>query len=269
MVVPMLARGIEGDPDRYIRDPEWVCELKCNGKRMVANGTMGKLRFFNRSGVRTDAPKHLLPELQILIDMNIVLDGEIVDKDYWVFDMPCCGELVSPKSSWEDRHDALEAFFKLWKPKHVRLLPVARTTARKRAMMKKIWAAGAEGAVFKRTTSAYHSGEPRNGSWLKAKNVRTVDCVVKSFGTDKHNMQLVVYRDGEEVEIGECSRYEGDAPRAQVGDVVEIQFLDAGKHPDAPRLCQPHCKSLRTDKRAEQCLIDQLDGSWVQRKVLV
>lgn len=268
-MIPALARGVEGDPGRYLADNEWALEQKMNGSRLVVDGTMGRLRFFNKEGSSTNGPRAALKELEILTSINAVLDGEVVGKEFWVFDMPACGTLVTPASPWDDRRAALEALFnpKIWKPRFTRLLPAATTTARKRALRKKVWAAGHEGVMLKRRDAPYRMGE-RTSDWLKDKNVRTVDCIVQSFGTEKHNMQLTVYRDGELVEIGECSRYEGQAPQAKIGDVIEVAFLDAGS-PESPRLCQPHAKRLRADKSAASCLLDQLDGTYANKKVLV
>lgn len=267
--MPARARGVDGDPARYIRDNEWAVDLKCNGRRLLVDGTMGKLRFFNKEGNRTDAPRTIAKELETLVTINAVLDGEFVDKHFWAFDMPACATMVSPASPWDDRRAALEALFDphIWNPHFVHLLPVALTTARKRAMMKRVWNGGYEGVMLKKRSAPYHMGE-RTSDWLKVKNVRTVDCIVESFGTKKHNIQLTVYQDGEKVEIGECSRYEGDAPKANLGDVIEVEYLDAGS-PESPRLCQPHAKKLRDDKSPSDCLLDQLDGSYANKKVLV
>lgn len=270
-MIPMLARPIEGDPDHYIRDPEWALDLKVNGRRLVANGTMGKLRFFNRRGERTDGPRTIVKELETLVTLNAVLDGEYVGNEYWVFDMPACATMVTPATPWDERRAALEALFDphIWNPHYVKLLPTARTTARKRSMMKRIWNSGHEGAVLKRVSAPYEPGA-RSGSWLKAKHVRTIDTVVMSFGTDKDNLQFGVYRDGELVEIGECSRLEGDAPRVDVGDVLEVAVLNVGS-PDKPRAYQPHAKRRRdpAEKQPSECTWDQIDGLWIQKGVLV
>lgn len=284
----MLARPIDGDPDSAIRDLQWALEVKLNGKRLLADGTSGKLLLFNRHGERTDAPRSVRKELETLVTIGAIFDGELVDDRYWVFDMPTCASIVLPPDTcvvhqspdndgvtvigpppWVERRAALEALFDphIWKPNYVKLLPVARTTARKRTMAKKIWHGGYEGFILKQISSPYRPGG-RAGEWLKVKNVRTVDCIVESFGTDKHNVQLTVYLDGERVPIGECSRYEGDAPRAKVGDVIEVEYLDAGS-PESPRLCQPHAKRLRDDKTPAECTLDQLDGSYANKKVLV
>lgn len=267
----MLSRPIEVDPAAFLANKGYALDLKLNGRRLLAEGTTGKLQFFNRHGERTNVAKDLATELATLVTIGGSLDGELMpDGRFWCFDMPACNALVTPRSPWSERRAALEALLDphIWQPSFVRLLPTARTTARKRAMAKRIWRDGFEGYVLKNVHSLYEPGPHRSGAWTKVKNVRTVDCEVRSFGTDKHNLQLGVYHDGEPVEIGECSRYEGDAPRAKVGDVIEVAYLDAGS-PETPRLCQPHAKSLRTDKRPKECLLDQLDGSWAKKSALV
>lgn len=54
---------------------------------------------------------------------------------------------------------------------------------------------------------------------------------------------------------------------ASVGDVVEVKYLyvnDLG----APRLYQPVLLRRRTDKRACDCTLDQLEGTVANRTVL-
>lgn len=284
----MLARNIEAtnvdepnwilDPQVYrrpiLRDPQWAVELKMNGRRLLAQAFGSGIRGFNRKGDRTDIPRQIGTELAVVSALDVALDGELMaDGIFWVFDMPRCGGLVTTQTPWEDRRDTLQALIDsdLWQPQHIRVLPAARTTRAKRALVARIVKHGYEGYMLKRVTGPYReprSRDDRSPDWLKVKNVRTVDCIVGSFGTDKQNVQLFVYEGAEPVPIGECSRLEGDAPKAEVGDVLEVAFLDAGK-PDAPRLYQPHAKCLRQDKSPDECTIRQLDGCWAMKTVLV
>lgn len=269
----MLAQSCVGDPDRYIRDSLWAALQKLDGKHLVADGTMGSLRYYNRKGDRTDCPKLIARDLQTLLALDAVLDGELMaNGTYVVFDLVACGSLVTPATPWSDRRLTLESLFDphIWKPERVKLLPCARTTIRKRTLFKKVWTQGYEGVMLAKVDAPYRPAKSpydRSPHSLKCKNVRTIDAVVKSLGTTKQNMQLEVYRDGEPVDIGECSRLEGDAPKAKAGDVIEIQVLNCGT-PEKPRLYQPHAKRLRDDKDPNECTYDQLNGLWKKAVLL-
>lgn len=267
MIAPMLCRNLEVDLDAIIRDSRYALEVKCDGKRVLASGVNDKLNIFNRRGERTSVKAGLRNELETLVTIRGCIDGELVDGILYAFDLPQCGDFVMPGTPWAERTGALETLLSphFWDAQYVRLLPAALTTAHKRALVKKVWAGGFEGVVAKRIDSRYEFGK-RSGSWLKAKNVRTVDAVVMSFGADKANLQFGVYRDGDLVQIGECSRLEGDAPRVNIGDVLEVAMLNAGT-PTKPRAYQPHAKHRRdpAEKPASECTFDQLNGLWIQK----
>lgn len=264
----MKARNAEYDPDYYIKLALWAMEQKLDGKRLLADGTTSRLLLFNSKGERTNCNRFLAVELAILVHMNAILDGELMaDGIYWVFDMPLCDRLVDPSTTWTDRQLALDAFISSQDFQWIRLLRSEVTTRRKRSLARSVFNGGHEGYVLKRTDSLYRFGT-KSSNWLKVKNVRTVDAIVASFGTNKHNVQLEVYVGDERIPIGECSRYEGEAPRAQIGDVIEVEFLNAGD-PEKPRLYQPHAKRIRNDEKdPDECTLDQLDGTYAKKLVL-
>lgn len=255
------------DPMKLVASDRWAVEPKVNGKRLLIDGTGDNPVAYNKEGDRTVLPLVLRPMAEKLVRVNAILDGELIGNIFYPFDMPQLGTTFDRSAEWRKRRLAVEAFVHRVKMPEVKLLPAAGSPKKKQQVIDRVWAGGFEGIVFKRVDSRYEPGQ-RTGSWTKWKNVRTVDCVIAHFATDKHSMDLAVYHPEMDcfVLIGSCSRFEGDAPKAKLGDVIEVAYLNAGD-PDEPTLNQAHAKKLRDDKKPESCLFDQLDGTYLKREV--
>jgi ATP-dependent DNA ligase len=258
-LAPMLARPLEDDPDLLIRDNEWALETKLDGKRILASGIEGHaVRTYNRKADRTDVPAPIARELETLLAIRAVVDGELIDGRLWLFDMPACGSLATPSTAWDDRRAALEALFDphIWRPTNIKLLPCARTTTQKRALFKRLRNGNFEGAIAKRRSSLYRPGQ-RSTDWRKIVFRSTVDCLVVGQGRDgKANFVLGLFCDGDLVEVGEVSALTGDGPRVSVGNVVTVTYRHLS--PRSGRLLMPVKPILRDDKDASECTFDQL-----------
>jgi ATP-dependent DNA ligase len=274
---PMLALPVDGDPMSLITNNDWALEPKIDGRRVLVDIADGKVRAFSRKGNRCDLPPSLAHELGTLVSMPpLMLDGELMaDGLLWAFDLPRGGELITPSTEWITRRRSLGSFLQEWRPKFVRELPYSLTTASKRARAKRLVAGGFEGGVFKLKSGLYQPGPRRTGVWTKWKLVKTVDVVVMGACVDgKENLELGLWPEGADtsdfgqlVSVGTCSRFEGDAPRARIGDVIEIAFLNSGAV-ESPRLTQCHARRLRGDEKdPSECTWDQLLGSHARREV--
>lgn len=286
-LAPMLAQpATVADVARIGPSATWVLEQKIDGDRKIVILDGGEISVLNRRGdPAPPLPGPVMADLKRIASRKarVVLDGELVDKHLHLFDLVCFNETVAPADPWWFRRQTLEQLVERWQPTAVSLLPVARTKTQKRKLIKQVTAGGLEGIVAKDARSLYRYGPKRGREWLKIKQTRTVDCFVVGIGTTKENMQVAVYQDGKQVEIGECSRLEGDGPKVAAAValtnlfvlmgslrssvVIEVAFLNAGR-PDAPRLYQPHAKRLRTDKTADECEFSQLAGAWIDKQVL-
>lgn len=280
----MLAKGLElVDPtdvdaadlvesrlaalEPYVLDRSAAFQQKFDGMRMVIDCAGAKPVAFNRDGDRTDIPLWLRPEVEVLRALQAVIDGEVMpDNRFYPFDMIRATNTVTPGTPWHKRVSALQALIAKWQPARIRPVPTAITPSLKRNFARRIFEGGFEGLIIKRVDAPYEPGPRRTGAWQKVKHTRTVDCVVTELGVDKENLTLAVYSAGELVGIGSCSRLEGDAPRAAVNDVLEVEFLNSGSV-DRPRLYQAHAKRLRTDKAPASCDLVQLDGTSARKEV--
>lgn len=280
-VRPMLAEEIKSDLgkalEKYAADDNYVFQGKVDGHRVMLHiGDDGALTVLGRGGQNSQhAPRfaqatyarHLAQ-----LPAGTVLDGELVGDIFWLFDLPLhAGEGAVPKvidldSPYSDRLAALEDLFDAWRPSSwFRLLPTAHDKVTKLELAAKWLKAGGEGVMVKDIRGEYQPGK-RVGTVLKAKFVRSADCVVTGVGVGgKDNYELGLYRDGKLVVVGQCSSIGKDA--AKVGDVIEVRFLNVGGD---NRLYQPRMiGNVRRDKTAAECVFSQLDGCQVNRTVIL
>lgn len=254
-LVPQLATSTDLPVvGHYVIDDSWVAEQKLDGHRimLVGPGT-GAPAAITRNGTSYTRP---LPTavrnwtVPASYDTApFVLDGELVGQTYWVFDFLLAGGELND-TPLRDRRVILEQFFNMFPDAPFKLVPQARTSAEKEALMERAVADNLEGLIFKRADSRYFPGS-RSPHWLKAKFVATVDVVIMDVRDDgKDSAKLGIVRDCELVEIGRCSLI--GKPAVVVGDVVEVRYLyvpDRAK----PRLYQPTLLRVRTDKGPLEC----------------
>jgi len=269
-LLPMLAQEVEMDTiAAYAGDDRYVFEAKLDGQRVMIKIENGKATAIGRNGqssqhnARFQGGKHKV-DLDRLGSRTLVLDGELMMETgvFWIFDMPRfvggSGMVFDLTESWEIRHKALELVFAAWQPDPscYRLLPVARTTEDKVALVESQRANQGEGVIIKMTNAPYKPGI-RCLDTMKAKFVHDADLIVTKVGVDgKNNACLSVFKGGGLVEVGKCS-LNGKAT-VQVGDVVVVRYLYLGA---GDRIVQPRLMNVRTDKPHIQCTFDQLIGT--------
>jgi len=250
----------------FVADPEWVLEQKLDGMRCLATvDADGMTTFTSHTGEPLKSgTKHFAAIAAVISALRgVTLDGELLEGGaYWVFDI-----LVAAGTDVRDlplatRRSMLETVAPAFAGP-VALVPQARTMAAKAELWERIVAAGAEGAVAKRTTAGYATGKTRTRDILKLKQTRTLDCVVVEVGRKGHeSARLGLYRDGELVEIGACSLI--GKPKVQAGDVIEVTALGFSVN----ALVQARLMRTRPDKTAAECGWDQLDNCRMDKRVL-
>lgn len=264
---PMLAKPatepFERAVMRAVNDPRIGLDIKMDGSRLLV--VVGpRITAYNRDGGRIDVPKPVARALKGLgTSTTLALDGELVDGVYWLFDIADGGHLVNPSSPWQWRRTVLDQLYARWNPDPtlIRVVPWAIDTADKALLARDVIRTGGEGLLAKRIDSPYKPRKrdtERSPHWTKLKHTKDADFVVTRLGVDgKQNMALGLFTPGLDrpMEVGECSALTGDGPRVKVGDVVTVTYLYVGAN---GRLVQPVTPRLRTDKRPEECGIDQL-----------
>lgn len=253
---PMLAHSMDlSVVERYVTSPEWVAQQKLDGDRVLVHKTDDDVVALNRDGIprRNAVPACAYKPFRELPG-EWVLDGELIDGELWLFDMPLAAGRVLPTTPFHLRASVLERFFAGWRPDRcVRLLPTAWTATDKARLLEQVDAQHGEGLVFKHRDGLYRSGR-RSGQMLKAKFTKTADVVVTAIGVDGHcNCHVAVFNNGQLVPVGSVSLL--GKPAVCSGDVIEVRYLYASA---TFQLYQPRMVRLRPDKAPTACTLDQL-----------
>lgn len=252
MVRAMLAEsGVLADMGRYINDDRWFMEQKLDGHRVMVGIEDDQVHFMNRDG---NAYGHSIPApvraafQAISFSGCWLLDGELLDSTYYVFDLLFLNGTDATGHPFEQRRAVLEKMFESWNVDHVKLVDTAKTKDEKARLAGLISNNHGEGMIVKRRDAKYKQGA-RSKTMLKIKFTQTIDLIVTEVGRrGKEAAGLSIIHDGRLIEVGACSLL-GKEP-VEVGDVVEVRYLYLGAD---DRLVQPRMIRKRTDKAPEEC----------------
>jgi ATP-dependent DNA ligase len=258
-IKPQLASSLDdlGQLPSYCKDDAWHFDQKVDGWRKLVYVVDGDVIALNKKGERADLPRFVTAALSRVKPGTWTFDGELLDGVFYVFDMPVAADIITPADEYQHRQRTMAAFLgHLELGPAVRVLPVATTHLEKAAMAERLLKAGAEGVMVKRADAPYCPGPRATKHVIKAKFVKTVDCVVMSFGAKGHNNAVLGLYDGERlVEVGRVTCENGDGPKLKRNSVIEVRYLTATAD---RRLREPTLPKLRDDKSPEECTIDQL-----------
>lgn len=237
----------------FINDPNWVFEQKADGNRILLTVESGSATAITRNG--TIYSKKLPKSMRdFQFPQRLVLDGELVGDDFWVFDMPVLDDGPT-LLNLDNRRKQLETLFRTGWPSlsDFKLIPQARTPEDKQMMLDLAIARGWEGLMVKRLNSSYSPGRSR--AWLKAKQTQTADVVVIEvgrYGKEAATLGAIDPVLKRAVEVGRCSLI--GKPKVKPMDVVEVKYLYLGAN---QRLYQPTLLRVRDDKKPIECLTTQ------------
>ena len=253
------------DVEELVCDDDWWMSQKFDGQRLQVVAGDGRIDGYSRSGNSVSiGSKRVFDSLCELTNDGqaaIVLDGELVNGEYMVFD--CLGlsgeDLYS--QPYVVRHSLLDAILIT---DHVHAVKIAETLEEKETLFAQCRDNNIEGVVFQHRLATYHDG--RTLSAYKYKFVKDVDCIVTDANSDgRNNFTLSVYRDRNLTEIGKVSALTGDGPRITIGDVVAVKCLYAT--PEG-RLYQPTTPMLRADKTADECTFAQIEAITTNKEII-
>lgn len=255
---PSLATPLKIDNlPTFIESPDWCCEQKLDGQRVVVSVENGKATAVGRRNVLTIDPRIMQAVENIKVDC--VLDGELVGGKLWFFDSPTISGISEWDTPYNERRQLLTVITKpliAAVPDQIGLLPSLTSEADKQGLWNWCVKHGTEGLVVKKNDAPYIVGR-RSLNWLKAKFVKTCDVFILETAIDgKRNAAVGVYNAaGDVVPIGTVTMTDRRLTVANRGDILEVRYLYASED---SRLVQPHVLRFRTDKPIEQCTIDQL-----------
>lgn len=266
--VPMAFEHADpNDVEQFINDPKYFFQQKVDGIRGQLVIEPGKKPWFrNRSGdqlVNASANAVADPILAKLGSTlpaggpSYVIDGELLDGKWYVFDMAVIG---SEKFPWEQRMAIAEEWVKQLRAAgitNVEALPTARTANEKAKLWEAIQTGGGEGVMMKRRDSPYNFGG-RVSHTLKAKVRSTADVVVMAKGEKgKESATVGVYVGGKLTRVANVSLIGKEKTEpVNVGDVIEVAYLWA--NPSNNNLQQAAMEKKRPDKKPEEATAEQL-----------
>ena len=236
---------------KYVEDDGYAVEPKLDGHRLLLVGTGdSEVVALGRSGgpYGHQIPK---PLKRLRLPQGWTVDGEMVDKVLWVFDLIPDGREALTLTA---RRNLAAALVHYLDSPSMRLVIQARGVENKTELIRQIIETKREGFIIKRLDAPYTPG--RSASWMKVKLVSTIDAVVLDVRDDgKESVRLGVYSKGKMIDVGRTSIV--GKGKIAPGDVLELRYLYATDR-SRPRLVQPRVMRRRTDKTATECTADQL-----------
>ncbi len=225
----------ECDTAAYINNANWCCQEKKDGKHIIAHAKDGSVVAANKQGLATTIPQHIAKAISKYND--VILDGELIEDTFWVFDALNINDNYHQRYSWLLKN--IEDMY----PIHI--VPAYFTTQDKQTFYNLVKKEGKEGVVFKNL----HLNEQ-----LKCKFYATLSAIVDEAITGKSSFKSYVLDDkGCRVDLGHCSALGKRMPQA--GDVVEIRYLYCYKK---GKLAQAVFLGVRDDVDHSECTIKQL-----------
>lgn len=256
-----LLNPIEDDElEAFLADDAMIAQQKLDGQRVLAH-VGEELLVTNRDGQKTAVDLEVFEGLSYL-PHGTVVDGELLDGAYWLFDvLAVAGEDVKARGYLE-RWELLENELEPALSGECKVLPIARGKQAKRKLHDALRAAAAEGLVFKHRDAPYTPGRPSSGgTQRKHKFCKSADVVVLE---NAGNAYLMAVYDGKTLfEVGKVFAGTTNASRklldAALGrgerPVCEVRYLYAT---DDHQLFQPVFVRQRDDKLAKACVRAQL-----------
>jgi len=252
---PQLLREVhESDLDKLLQSDDYAMSQKIDGMRLMLERSDLNVNGIGRSGNVVQVPAVLKSEF-VKVRSNWTFDGELVGNKYYVFDIIKFPGGNVNHLPWVERQKLINAVLQDFSD-IVKIVPQHYGDS-KLKFFNEFRTMRSEGVVFSNVNDRYRFGI-RSPLSLKYKFVKTIDCVVIDKGiNDKDNLVLGVYDNGELVDVGKVSSITGDGKNKtfNIGDVVTVTYLYGT---DSRRLYQPVKPILRTDKGAEECLMDQM-----------
>lgn len=266
-MIPMLAEQADVrqiTTGLFINSSRWIVQPKVDGdRRLIICDGAGGIQVLSRDGLPTHLPAAIAKTLAA-VNLPVVFDGELLDGRLHVWDVPRFAGQITELSPCLDRVTVAYGLTRTIGSELIQCVPTAVDTAAKVAMVERVLEGSGEGVMAKLANSPYVQGRSR--TWRKVKVMHEIDCVVTWRGVEKANLGLHVFdHAGNPVDVGECGRGSADGERVQVGDVVTVRVVHVS---DDNRLVQPTLPRRRTDKRAADCSIDQLDSARTNKNLL-
>jgi hypothetical protein len=243
----------------------WGMQEKMDGNHVMVDTREG-IKASNKKGILKVVSPQFLNSIQPQLDGKpaMLLDGEQIGNNYYVYDLlHCDGEDLRPLA-YEDRLDRLARYFPSMGSSSypaIQVVPMYVGIQEKREAFNRFKAEGREGVVFKRLKAPFTAGRPNSGGdMLKHKFYATASVRVSSRETGKRSVGLELATPpgagspSEWIDMGNVT-IPANRTVPQPGDIVEVRYLYAFR---GGKMFQTTYLGPRDDIDTEECLTTQL-----------
>jgi bifunctional non-homologous end joining protein LigD len=249
----------EPDALRLVEDISWWFQQKFDGRRLAVLKADGKYSGINKLGQIVPIDSRLAESLDLVQAQGFLADGEITDSHFYIWDLLTMNGTNLRIQPYEVRYAHLTLFFR-GDNDTLRVCETAMTPKAKRAFVKAMHDANAEGFVCKNRNAAYAGG--RAGQHYKCKFVTTASFLVgpkpEKKADDGHRSIAVYLLDGDQERfmgtVGVPDRY----LLPNEGQIVEVRYLYCHPGPDGKLMQAKYFGNVRDDVDHSECSVRQL-----------
>lgn len=260
-IYPQLLNEIdEAQAQILLSDPDWGLQEKYDGQRRLSQQLSSQeLIGINRTGLATDTPAEVSNHLTAVSQFGpFVLDSELIGNSAYVFDvLEWKGENVRdlPYRGRLEILKELKAALATSSEQAVVVAATAFTTTEKRELYEKLLPI-AEGAVFKRLSSAYVPGKPNSGGdQLKRKFWNDATVIVGKVSASRRSVAMHLLNEiGELTFVGSLT-IPPNQPIPVEGALLDVIYLYGYRKGS---LYQARYNRLRDDIARDACTQNQV-----------
>jgi len=239
-----------------ITSPSYCMQQKMDGRRLIIAKSGQGITCYNKRYEPAIAPKWMLDAVDLLPDGPWGFDGELVDNEYFIFDMT-----AMPGSNkdlpFDERQLALQVTIKGWRHPQIHKLKTWYDPDAKFMQLLYLRHAGAEGVILRpRDVNPLFTGQI-----YKYKFYQSVDAVVTDLKAGgKQAITVAVFHKGGLCDIGNAKvDYPTQNKMKTYTTVVEIRHRGLSKDiEDGGRMIEPVFLRIRDDKPSFTCSSAQL-----------
>jgi bifunctional non-homologous end joining protein LigD len=257
---PELLTPIE-EPEalQLAQNPSWWFQQKFDGRRLAVQKKNGQYTGINKLGQVISIDSSLTESLDLVQAKEFLADGEITRCHFRLWDLLSVNDADLRIQPYEIRYVHLTRHFRGLRGA-LQVCETAMTVNDKKAFVKRMHEANAEGFVCKNRYSPYAAG--RAGQHFKCKFVTTASFIVgpkPNKKADDGQRSIAVYLlDGGKTRlmgtVGVPDRY----PLPRVEQIVEVRYLYCHPGPDGKLIQAKYFGKVRDDIEHADCNVNQL-----------
>jgi bifunctional non-homologous end joining protein LigD len=250
----LLVRLDESNLESFIQDDRYSFEEKIDGERLMLQRNGESVTTSNKLGVINAVSMNLIEDACKISSNAFKLDGENLNRKYYVFDIL---ELDGVCLKKMERIERYKIFQSLEMPSSFVKVPMVVGQVAKRAFFEEMKLKKREGIVAKLLDAPYVEGRaaPKLATQFKFKFMDEVSCIVLCQHKTKRSVELgLLGDDGSIVAVGNVT-IPSNATMPRENDIIDVAFMYMYKD---GALFQPQYLKPRTDVDRLDCLLSQI-----------